>query len=194
MTRHLATCRSRAGQACERPHVVVIVRHMGHTTQHTTVAFINGRVAVMIGYFENARHITEAGARVDIRLVDPVEGPAHRAGAEGFAISPVGGGGGLWRADLLVVLEDGSPCFHFHPEFKCDDVGERFDTPELTENPRGWIEDQLRDLPTLLARAGAGEVVASLDLEDHRRALPQMMAAIDGALARVPVAAAAHRE
>jgi len=157
------------------------------------VAFINGRVAVIVRYWEQEHHVTEAGARIDIRRVTQVEGPSHRAGAAGLTVAPVGGGGGIWRADLLVVLEDGTHCFHFHPEFEDDDVGERFDDPALARDPRAWIEDQLRDLPAILAAAGAEELTPSVDIAEHIRALPLMMAAIDAALARVPVAAAAMR-
>lgn len=157
------------------------------------VAFINGGVAITIDYFQQKRHITEAGARVDVRRVDQVEGPAHRSGAEGFTIRPVGGGGGIWRADLLVVLDDGSQCFHYHPKFEDDDVGERVDDAILAKEPRRWTEDRLRDLPALLAQAGASDLIASLDIDEHLRSIPLMMAAIDGALARVPVAAAALR-
>jgi hypothetical protein len=123
--------------------------------------------------------------------VTEVEGPAHRPGAQGFTVHPVGGGGGIWRADLLVVLDDGSHCFHFHPDFKDDDVGERVDDPLLAANPRAWIENQLRELPAILDKAGAANLITTVDMEEHLRTLPLMMTAIDGALAKVPVAAAA---
>lgn len=150
-------------------------------------AFVNGRVAIVIRYWEQRAAVVEGGARVDVREVSQVEGDVHRPGAAGFRVAPVSPGG-IWRADLFVVLNDGgTPCFHYHPRFRDGDVGDRFDEPELAADPRQWIEDALADLPALLAGAGAEHLVASLDLSEHRRALPLMMAAIDACLARVPV-------
>lgn len=151
--------------------------------------FVNGRVAVVIRYWEQRGKVTEVGARVDIRKVEQVEGPGHRAGAAGMTIAPVGGGGGIWRADLLVNLDDGLECFHYHPEFKDDDVGERFDEPQLQDDPRGWMEGRLRNLPEILEDAGAGDLIASIDLDELDRAVPLMMAAIESALERIPTGA-----
>lgn len=149
--------------------------------------FVNGRVAVVIRYWEQRAGAVEGGARVDIREVSQVEGEVHRPGAAGFTVAPVSDGG-IWRADLFVVLNDGgTPCFHYHPEFRDGDVGDRFDRPELAADPRRWIEDALADLPRILEQAGFGHVVSSVDMDEHRKALPLMMAAIDTCLARVSV-------
>lgn len=154
------------------------------------VTFINGRVAIVIRYWEQRGDVTEAGARIDIRRVTQVEGEAHRPGAAGATIQPVGGGGGIWRADLFVVLEDGTGCFHYHPAFRDNDVGDRFEDDGLAEDPRGWIEARLRDLPGLLARAGANELTPSVDMHTHLRTMPLMMVAVDAALAQVPITSA----
>jgi len=149
--------------------------------------FVNGRVAVIVRYWEQRAAAIEGGARVEIREVAQVEGPAHRAGAAGFTVAPVGEGG-IWRADLFVVLnEGGRPCFHYHPEFRSGDVGDRFDLDGLQPDPRGWIEESLRDLTGILTNAGAGHLVSSIDPAEHRRSLPLMLAAIDSCMARVPV-------
>lgn len=155
--------------------------------------FVNGRVAVIIRYWEQRGPVTEGGARIDVREVSQLEGPRHRPGAAGFSVAPVGDGG-IWRADLFVVLDEGGKsCFHYHPEFADGDVGERFDHPGLEEDPRGWAERTLTGLGDVLTEAGAGHLVSSLDLEEHRRALPLMMAAIDTCLARVgPALASRH--
>lgn len=155
--------------------------------------FTNGDVAIIIQYWEQAGAVTEAGARVDVRRASSVEGPAHRSGAEGVRIEPVGGGGGLWRADLLVRLDDGTESFHYHPEFHDDDVGERFFDEGLSTDPRGWIEDRLRDFPSLLTEAGAPELMESMDSVSHARSVPLMLVIIDAALAQVPAAMAASR-
>ncbi len=149
--------------------------------------FVNGRVAVIVRYWEQRAAAIEGGARIDVREVSQVEGPAHRAGAAGFTVAPVGTGG-VWRADLFVVLnEGGRSCFHYHPEFRDGDVGERFDRDDLERDPRAWVEETLGDLPAILVTAGADHLVSSVDLDEHRRALPLMMAAVDSCLARVPV-------
>ena len=149
--------------------------------------FVNGRVAVVIRYWEQRAAAVEGGTRVDIREVSQVEGAVHRPGAAGFTVAPVSDGG-IWRADLFVVLNDGgTPCFHYHPEFRDGDVGDRFDRPELAADPRRWIEDALADLPGILQKAGFGHLSASIDMDEHRNALPLMMAAVDACLARVPV-------
>ena len=153
--------------------------------------FVNGRVAVVIRYWEQRGAVVEGGARVDLRRVDQVEGPAHRAGAAGLTVGPISEGG-IWRADLFVVLDDGSSCFHYHPEFFDGDVGHRFDDPDLEADPRGWIEDQLRDIVGLLERAGAGELTSSLDLDEHRRSIPLMMSAIDTCMERIGPAVASR--
>lgn len=153
--------------------------------------FVNGRVAVIIRYWEQRGAAIEGGARVDIRRVTQLEGPAHRAGAAGFTVAPVGDGG-VWRADLFVVLsEGGRECFHYHPHFRDNDVGERFDEDAITADPRQWIEDSLRDLPGILASSGAEDLIASLDMDAHRRSIPLMIASVDACLARVPIASAA---
>ena len=154
--------------------------------------FVNGRVAVIVRYWEQHGPVVDGGARVELRRVEQVEGENHRAGAAGFTVLPVSDGG-LWRADLFMVLsEPGTPCFHYHPRFEHQDVGHRFTEDELTASPRQWIAARLTDITGTLDRAGAGDLVPSLDLEQHRRALPAMLAAVDACLAEVPAALAAH--
>src|ERR1700733_8971143 len=134
--------------------------------------FVNGRVAVIVRYWEQQGPVTDGGARVELRRVEQVEGAGHRAGAAGFTVLPISDGG-LWRADLFMVLSDpGTPCFHYHPRFENNDVGHRFELDELTANPREWIAAQLTDITGTLERGGAGDLGASLDLAQHRGALP----------------------
>ena len=155
--------------------------------------FVNGRVAVTVRYWEERGEVTDGGARVELRRVDQVEGLNHRAGAAGFTVLPVSNGG-LWRADLFMVLSDpGTPCFHYHPRFENNDVGKRCFEDELTADPGSWIASQLADITGLLERCGAGDLVPSVDLDEHQRALPLILAAIDACLARIPPAIAAFR-
>jgi hypothetical protein len=161
--------------------------------------FVNGRVAIIVRYWEQRyweqdNQVIDGGARVELRRVDQVEGPGHRPGAAGFTVQPIGDGG-LWRADLFMVLSDpGTPCFHHHPQFGNSDVGERVVEDELTDDPAKWISAQLSDITGTLERCGAGDLVSSMDLDEHRRALPLMLAAVDACLARIPAAMASAQK
>ena len=77
--------------------------------------FVNGRVAIVVRYWEQSgAGVTEAGARIDVRRVAQVEGRQHREGAAGLTVAPVADGG-IWRADLFMVLsEPGTSRFHYH--------------------------------------------------------------------------------
>jgi hypothetical protein len=153
--------------------------------------FVNGRAAIVIRYWEERGRLADGGARVEIRRVEQVEGPRHRPGAAGFTVGPVGGGTGIWRADLFMVLSHpGTPCFHYHPQFESDDVGERVFEPDMAADPRKWIAARLADITGLLEKAGAADVAASMDLEEHERSLPLMLAAVDACLAQLPAALA----
>lgn len=148
--------------------------------------FVNGRVAIIVRYWEQHGTAVDGGARVEVRRVDQVEGANHRPGAAGLVIGPISDGG-VWRADLFMVLsEPGKQCFHYHPKFENGDVGERHEESGLSADPRRWIADQLSDITGLLKRAGASDLIASVDLDEHRAALPQMLAAVDACLARLP--------
>ena len=152
--------------------------------------FVNGRVAIIVRYWVQKGADTDGGARVELRRVDHVEGRSDRPGTAGLRIGPIGDGG-LWRADLFMVLsERGRPCFHFHDKFEDGDVGERFEAPELTADPRRWIAGQLEDITGLLRRCGAAELISSVDLDEHRQAMPLILAAVDSCLARLPAAIA----
>lgn len=152
------------------------------------VVFVNGPLAIIVEYWEQHGAQVDGGARVELRRVAVVPGRADRAGTEGFSVGSIGDAG-LWRADLFAVIsEPGTPVFHFHPRFADGDVGERELDKDLTDDPRGWIADRLADLPGLLAGCGATDLVAGLDLDEHRRALPAMLMAVDSALARLSIA------
>lgn len=147
--------------------------------------FVNGRVAIVVRYWEEPASIVDGGARVELRRVDQVEGRNHRPGAAGFTVGSVSDGG-LWRADLFAVLDEpGRPCFHYHPKFEHDDVGERDFDDALGDDPRAWIADKLADLPQLLAECGAKDLASSVDENEHRRAMPLILLAVDSCLAKL---------
>ena len=154
-------------------------------------AFVLGPLAVTVRYWEEHdvedEGEVEAGARVELRRVDETVGRAHRPGAEGFTVQPVSHGG-LWRADLFTRIQppDDEPRFHHHPSFRDDDVGTRDFDPEIAEDPVGWTLTQLRDLPRLLDRAGAGDLADQVDRRHLEQVLPAVRAAIDTCLASRP--------
>jgi hypothetical protein len=150
--------------------------------------FVNGRVAIIVRYWEQRAQTVEGGARVELRRVEEAVGRNPVPGSAGLTVGPISDGG-LWRADLFVLLtEAGTSCFHYHPKFEFDDVGERFFDKGLEADPRAWVAERLSDLPGLLEGCGAGDLVTSLDLDEHRRALPLMLSAVDACLARLPAA------
>jgi len=160
--------------------------------------FVNGRVAIVVRYWEQAidrivEGIVDGGARVEVRRVEQLTGPGHRAGNAGFSVLPVSDG--LWRADLFMVInQPGTPCFHYHPHFANNDVGDRYDEDLLTNDPVAWISEQLADITGLLKRSGAEELVESVDMQEHGRALPLMIAAVNACMARLPVALSAGHQ
>jgi hypothetical protein len=90
----------------------------------------------------------------------------------------------------MVLTEPGKPCFHYHPKFENNDVGMRYEDDELTANPRRWIARQLDELPTLLQACGGADLLPSIDLDEHRQAMPLILAAVDSCLAQLPTALA----
>jgi hypothetical protein len=62
----------------------------------------------------------------------------------------------------------------------------------MAADPRKWITAQLTDITGTLEKAGAADVAVSINLEEHERALPLMLAAVDACLAQLPAALAKH--
>ncbi|MGH2819232.1 MAG: DUF7700 domain-containing protein [Actinomycetota bacterium] len=149
--------------------------------------FVTGRVAVTVRYWEERGGEVEGGCRVDVRRVEPRYGESHRPGAAGLSVLPVADGG-IWRSDLLVLLGSprGETRFHHHPTFEHGDVGGRDFEPAMQSDPRGWTLGKLADLPKLLEESGAGDLAASVDRDEWRRALPLVEAAVDACLSRLP--------
>ena len=64
----------------------------------------------------------------------------------GFRVLPVGEG--IWRADLFHLLNrpGDQPIYHYHPNFRDGDVGEREFDPSLTGDHLSWALDQVANL------------------------------------------------
>jgi hypothetical protein len=93
----------------------------------------------------------ERGVRLEVRLLDrpPLTGSI-------YAAQPIVIDRPIWRADLFETVA-GTPGSHdrthHHPRFRGWEPGTRQYDPELTEDPIGWLTDQLGNLAALLARA-----------------------------------------
>lgn len=145
--------------------------------------FVFGRLAVVVRYWEERGDVVEGGARVELRRVEESTAEPHRPGAAGFRVLPLVEGG-IWRADLFTVLSrpGNEGCFHHHPHFRDGDVGPRVFDDDMAADPVGWTTRRLADLPALLDAAGAGDVTASVDLDEFATALPAMRAAMQACL------------
>jgi hypothetical protein len=147
--------------------------------------FVLGPVAVMVQHWEERFSELEAGARVEVRRVEPAVGERDRPGAAGFRVMPVSEGG-IWRADLFVVVDPPGrePRYHHHPRFAGGDVGPRVFDPDLAADPAGWTEARLADLPALLRDCGAADLAPAVDAGHVAEALPAIRAAIAACLTR----------
>lgn len=151
--------------------------------------FMFGPVAVTVRYWEERGDEVEAGARVEVRRAEEVVGTHDRPGAAGWRIGPVSDGG-LWRCDLLTVIDppNGEPRHHHHPAFCDGDVGRRVFDTELTSDPVGWTMAKLVDLPALLVSCGATDLAERVDTSAVERALPAVRSAIEACLHEQPQA------
>lgn len=145
--------------------------------------FLNGQVAILVQYWEeryeeNGEQV-DGGPRIDVRRVEAVEGRAHRPGATGYRILPVGDGG-IYRIDLSTKINSDVPVkrYHHHPDFRDGDVGPRVFDDELSADPIGWTEQTLRNLPDLLAGKGLPDLQESIDAEQLSRAMPLIMQSV----------------
>lgn len=144
-------------------------------------AFVLGPVAVTVVSCTCPEGDLEAGARVELRRVTQL--PGSRDGNEGFQVLPVAEGG-LWRADLLIVVDPptGELRHHHHPRFEDGDVGDRVFDPALMADPAGWTVAKLADFRSLLLEVGAVDIVDEVDYDGLANALPAIRAAIDACM------------
>src|SRR5439155_4321947 len=69
------------------------------------------------------------------------------------------------------------PIYHYHPNFRGGDVGEREFDPKLTSDHLGWALGRVADLKGIL-REHAPDLVDDVDDDDLRAILPQVKAAL----------------
>ena len=138
-------------------------------------AYVFGPIVVTAGHWVQRGVDTESGARVEIRRVEYEEIAGAPAGVAGLRFLPVSAG--IWRADLFRD-QDGRVIYHYHPQFKDGDVGERSFDGRLTSDPVGFVIDRLRDLRAVLVSSGAGDLADRVDYAEIDRALPAIRASI----------------
>ena len=154
-------------------------------------AFGFERVGVVVSdlYFVNPRPLSgqegpERGVRVELRVLE-------RGALRGdiYSAQPIAVDRPLWRVDLLESVDSAPGSLdraHHHPRFDGWNPGSRHFVPELSAAPLQWLEAELSDLDSVLARAGAGEGTAGPgDAAALRVAVPEIVDAVRRLLARV---------
>ena len=126
----------------------------------------------------------EHGVRLEVRLLErpPLTGSV-------YAAQPIVIDRPVWRADLLetVAGEPGShDRTHHHPRFRGWEPGRRRYDEDLSRDPIGWLEHQLKDLPGLLAGAELdSDVVGPDDAAQMAAAATQIAATVKDLLGQV---------
>ncbi|MGP9022877.1 hypothetical protein ACT1U9_31300 [Streptomyces sp. BR1] len=163
-------------------------------------AFGFERIGVVVGdlYFVNpepdpGQEGPERGVRLELRVLERGELKGSIYSARPIMIDRP-----LWRGDLLESVDGPFASFdrtHHHPRFRAWEPGLRVFVEQLSADPLGWVAERLCDLDGLLKEAGvAPDEVGPADPADLRRAVPQIMGAInlllegirDGRLAQPP--------
>ncbi len=138
----------------------------------------------------------EHGVRLELRRIEATElrGSVYSARPV-FVADPV------WRVDLLKSVGAagaGLDRAHHHPTFTGWDESARAFEEDLSQDPFAWLEKELLDLPSVLARAGVAETVTTpRDIAEMRLALPRILdtirwlldQALTGELAKAPATA-----
>jgi hypothetical protein len=157
-------------------------------------AVIVGAIAVTAEYWEESQAdgTRETGCRVQLRRVRvvpaPEPPPVPRRDAVFWSIeAPV------WRADLFSEVGGAAPfdAAHYHPTFSGLTPCERVFDDTIQADPLGWISRHLADVPAMLAEAGHADLVAELDVDALRQAMPAILATIEATLGYRPAVASA---
>jgi len=138
-------------------------------------AYLFNEIAVTVcHWFEPGEADEEHGARVEVRTLTP---QPRRGGLAAAQITVMDGL--LLRVDMfdLIGQEPGNMRrAHYHTEFDDSTPVDRRWSDELSSDPFGWLEHELRDLPRYVEQAGV--VLSDLDGEaaELRAAVPQIVA------------------
>ncbi len=141
------------------------------------------RIGVVIGdiYFIDPRPTPgeegpEQGVRLEVRFLDRGELQGTIYSAQPIAVDRP-----IWRIDLLESVDHPGTFdrTHHHPRFDGWNPTRRHFVPELTEDPLGWLQARLEDLPSVLdeAKVDAADVDPR-DADGVRDAAPEIVAAV----------------
>jgi hypothetical protein len=127
----------------------------------------------------------EHGVRLEVRVF-------QRGELKGsiYSAQPINVDRPIWRVDLLESVDGNRPFdrTHHHPVFKDWNPGRRVFARELTQDPFGWLEAQLADLPGVLERAGLPEDTATAeDVAGLRETAPEIAGVAKSMLERVRI-------
>ena len=116
-------------------------------------AFVcSGSAVLVFPWYEPDAGGDERGARVELRLLRPTPTRGSRSAAQELSVDrPV------WRADLFELVAGDATTLtqaHFHPSFDGVEPCERCWDPQLSDDPFGWLADQLRDTAKLVEASG----------------------------------------
>ncbi|HET6793470.1 MAG TPA: hypothetical protein VFH45_03450, partial [Acidimicrobiales bacterium] len=118
----------------------------------------------------------------ELRLVD-----RNEAGGSVYASQPIVVDRPLWRVDLLETVSSPGSLnrAHHHPRMRGWEPGRRQFDEDLSADPVVWLERWLADPAELAARADEGYEVDADELEEVRRAAPEIVGAARRLLAGV---------
>ncbi len=156
------------------------------------------RVGVVLGdiYFVDpnpapGQEGAERGVRLEVRFIEEQE---HEGSI--YAARPILVREPVWRADLLESV-DGTPGSfdrtHHHPLMRGWEPGRRRFERGLSQDPLGWVREQLCDLPGLLERAELpADSVHPDDARQMAAAADEIVAATRRLLERIRAGELAH--
>jgi len=156
------------------------------------------RLAVAIGdlYFVDpnpapGQEGAERGVRLELRLAE-----AGDLVASIYSARPITVERPVWRCDLLESVDNPGSFdrTHHHPRFHGWDPCPRKFVPELSADPLGWLDAQLREPDELLADTRVADEIPPADVASLRAAAPEIVAitarllagVADGTLGRAP--------
>ncbi|MEU9820180.1 hypothetical protein ACIGG9_07145 [Pseudonocardia alni] len=140
------------------------------------ITFSFTRLAVQVRrWFEIGADATmERGARVELLLLDPQPHRGSESAGQRLVVDRP-----FWRADLFDRMDRPGEwaAAHVHPSFDGVEPSDRVFSEALTEDPWGWLEEQLRRPADRMREAGLDPAVAVGDLDDLHAAVGQIVEA-----------------
>jgi hypothetical protein len=149
------------------------------------------RIGVVVGdlYFVDpdptpGQEGAERGVRLELRLLERADLPGSI-----YSAQPITVGRPIWRADLLESVEGPPGSFdrtHHHPAFRDWEPGTRVFDESMSADPVEFVAARLRDVEGLCVGAEVDPaLVPPSDVEELRRAVPEIVAALRRMLADV---------